>query len=51
MLMGYDVPQADGQIIQFLESRSVLLNRPYQLRIDEASVNDSKAGFCSMART
>lgn len=37
MLTGYDVPQPNGQMIQFLESRRILLKRPNQLRINETT--------------
>jgi hypothetical protein len=45
LLAGYDVVQASGEKIEFLEARDIVLVRPDRLRIEERGGNGSTSGL------
>ena len=45
MLITYDVVQASGQVIEFGETREVLISRPNHLRIDARQSDGDKGGL------
>jgi hypothetical protein len=45
LLAGYDVVQASGEKIEFLEARDIVLVRPDRLRVEERGGNDIKSGL------
>ena len=45
LLAGYDVVQASGQKIEFLEARDIVLVRPDKLRVEERGGNGSTSGL------
>lgn len=45
LLAGYDVVQASGRKIEFLEAREILLARPDRLRIEEQGGGGSESGL------